>query len=171
MNYFSIIKDSDIFDSPALEPKEYTSRPTAKGIVLDEKGRIAFISNGEHSLFPGGGVEEDETYEEAFVRECMEEIGCSVDISATLGKALQYRARNITKYEVEFFVSHVIGSKGSPTTQEKGELACVLSWLTEEEVVDILEKQISEIREDDYPAHFNCRTHLAAFKKYRETKR
>ncbi len=171
MEYFSIIKDSDIFENPVAEPEVYTVRPTAKGIVIDNESKIALLSNGEHSLFPGGGVEEGESFEEAFIRECKEEIGCDVEIVSHIGDALQFRAKSTAKYDVHFFVGHVAGEKGSPTTTEVGELACVLNWLTPDEVLAVLEEQMNTIREDDYPAHFNCPTHLTVFKKYLDEKK
>ncbi len=179
MDYFLIIKDADVFENPAVEPEEYTVRPTAKGIVFDSEGRVALLSNGEHSLFPGGGVDavgpegiegKGETFPEAFVRECKEEIGCDVEVLYPLANACHFRAKNRTKYDVHFFVGRVIGEKGTPTTKDRGELACTIEWLTEEETLNVLEKQMSTIREDDYPAHFNCPTHLAVFKKYLEEK-
>jgi 8-oxo-dGTP diphosphatase len=168
MDYFSIIKDADVFENPGTEPEEYRVRPTAKGIVLDSENRIALLSNGDHSLFPGGGVDEGETFEQAFIRECKEEIGCDVKVSYSLGKAMHMRAKNMTKYDVEFFVGRVIGEKGLPTTNDRSELACTIDWLAPDEVLKVLEEQMSTIREDDYPAHFNCPTHLAVFKKYVE---
>jgi 8-oxo-dGTP diphosphatase len=166
MDYFSIIKDADVFENPDEEPKKYKERPTAKGIVLDSDGKIALLSNGEHSLFPGGGVDEGETFEEAFIRECKEEIGCDIEVLYPIGNAYQYRAKNMTKYDVLFFVGCVIGQKGIPTSTSPGELACTISWLSEVEILKILEEQIPHIREDDYAAHFNCPTHLVAFRKY-----
>jgi len=166
MEYFSIIKDVDVFKNPIPEPVEYKIRPTAKGIVLDIDNHVALISNGEHSLFPGGGVDDGETYERAFVRECKEEIGCDVEIVTLIGKAKQFRAKNETIYELQFFVGRVLGEKGVPTTTQRVEMACTISWLKEDEVLKILEEQIAYIRADDYPAHFNCRTQLAVFKKY-----
>ena len=127
---------------------------------------IALLSNGEHGLFPGGGVEVGESYEQAFIRESKEEIGCDVEILSTIGKALQVRAKNQKKYEVMFFVGKVIGEKGKPTTREGGELACTLHWLNEGGVLQTLQEQIKTIRKDDYTAHFNCPTHLTVFKKY-----
>ena len=166
MEYFSIIKDADIFENPTPAPKEYSTRPTAKGIIIDNEGNIAVLSNGEHSLFPGGGVDPGETFEQAMVRECMEEIGCNVEVISSLGAALQYRAQTAKIYEVQFFVANVIGEKGFPTTTQAGELTCTLSWLSEDAVLKLLEEQLNNIPVHDYPANFNCRTHLFAFKKY-----
>lgn len=166
MEYFSVLKDSDIFENQTIEPDVYEPRLTVKGIVLDVDNKIAILSNGEHSLFPGGGVEEGETLEAGFTRECKEEIGCDVEIISKIGEALQFRAKNKKKYDIHFFVAKVIGEKGRPTTTQEGELSCILSWSNNEEILKILENQISQIREDDYPAHFNCRTQLAAFKTF-----
>lgn len=166
MEYFSTITDVDVFENPIVEVGEYTMRPTAKGIVVDADGNIALLSNGEHSLFPGGGVEEGETYEEAFIRECKEEIGCDVEVLDTIGDAVHFRANSMKKYEIRFFVAKVLGEKGVPTSTAPGELACAISWLTETKILRILEEQMLHIRADDYAAHFNCPTHLEAFNKY-----
>jgi 8-oxo-dGTP pyrophosphatase MutT (NUDIX family) len=135
---------------------------------MDTEGKIALLSNGEHSLFPGGGVDEGETFEKAFIRECKEEIGCDIEIVSHIGDALQFRAKNKTKYDVHFYLGRVVGEKGTSTTTEAGELACTISWHTPDEVLKVLKEQMSTIREDDYPAHFNCPTHLVVFKKYLE---
>ena len=166
MEVFSTLRDSDIFEVPYAEPKEYKIRPTAKGIVIDGEGNIALLEARSHFLFPGGGVEEGESNEEAFTRECMEEIGCRIKITHGLGTAIQYRAASAKKYEIYFYVAMVVGEKGAPTTTSKGELACLLSWQSEEEVKKILEYQWKRIPKDDYPSQFNTRSHCAAFEKY-----
>ncbi len=168
MEVFSTIKDKDIFKEPFPEPKEYKIRPTAKGIVIDGQGKIALLEARGHFLFPGGGVEEGESGEEAFVRECMEEIGCKVEVLSSVGMGVQYRSKEeyAKKYEIYFYVAKVVGDKGVPTTTSKSELACILSWQNEEEVKNMLENQWERIPKDDYPSQFNTRTHYFAFEKY-----
>lgn len=166
----SILRDADIFDIQATKPEVLKPRPTAKAIVRDNEGNIALLSADGHSLFPGGGVEEGESNEEACIRECKEEIGCDVVIQDYIGRYDQERNRDGKLYQVYFYVCEVVGEKGKPTTKQKGELACKLTWHTEGEVWSILESQIEAILQDHYAAQFNCRTHRDVFKRYLYTR-
>lgn len=57
---------------------------TRAGIVLVEDGKVALIERHraglDYFVFPGGGVDEGETPEQAAVREAMEELGVEVAI-------------------------------------------------------------------------------------------
>lgn len=171
MEVISTIKDNDIFENPSPEPKFYVKRPTVKGIVFDDDGNIALLSVKGHSLFPGGGVEGKESLEEAFLRECEEEIGCRVLIIQYLGQYDQYRALSAKKYEIHFFVAGVLGEKGTPITTSKSEQELVLSWESKDTVQKILEQQADTLPFEEYASQFNVRTHLEAFKKYLEINR
>ncbi len=166
MGYFLTIKDVDIFKNPLPEPKEYILRQTVKGIVIDNEGRVALLRGLTHSLLPGGGVEIGETNEQAFIRECKEEIGCTVEIVSTLGRAVNFRAKDVKKYEIVFFVGNVVGEKGKPTTLQEDEQGLPINWLSKEAAQELLERQVETLALDVYIPHFNCRTHLAAFKKF-----
>ena len=69
-------------------------RDIARGIVLDEQGRVAIhvverddmFCNQRYYETPGGGVDEGESFEQALVRECKEELGYEVEILAYLGE-------------------------------------------------------------------------------------
>ena len=170
MEYFSVIKDSDIFEAPFPEPKKYTTRLTVKGLVFDSENKIALLYNDiGYGLLPGGGVENEENLEDAFMRECEEEIGCQIEIISKIGVALQLRARNSQMYEIHFYISKVIGEIGTPTTQQEDELQVKIKWLTKEELGKQLEFQVSTIKKDYYQTQFNSRTHLVAFEKFLKT--
>lgn len=173
MEYFSVTKDSDIFENESgeIHEEEYVPRPTVKGLVFDTHGNICVYTIHGRTLFPGGGVEGDETAEQAFIRECKEEIGCDIKIASTLGKAIEYRKRPGKKYEITFFIAKVVGEKGAPTTTQIDEVGIKIDWLPAEEIHSILEKQIHALAKDVYMPYFACRTHLAAFKKYLEMKK
>jgi ADP-ribose pyrophosphatase YjhB (NUDIX family) len=168
MEPISIISDNDLFENPFKEPKFYRLRATAKGIVFDQEGKIALLTVKDHSLFPGGGVKKKETLEHALIRECMEEIGCKVVATLYLGDFVQYRFQTARKYVISFFVAHLIGEKGIPTTTDASELEAQVTWKTLEEVKEILESQIVTTPKEDYAFHFNARTHLQAFDYFLE---
>ena len=60
------------------------------GVVLIENGRVALIERhraGKHYfVFPGGGVDEGETPEQAAIREMEEETGLSVSVQRKLAE-------------------------------------------------------------------------------------
>ena len=166
MNPFLIINESDIFDYPADEPQSYTPRPTSKGFVIDQEGNMALLQVGNVFGLPGGGIEGEETPESAFIRECLEEIGCKVEIVSSLGYVLQNRARLAKQQEIHYFVAQVIGEKGEPTTTEEDEKSVLCIWCTQDKVASLLHDQIAHIPEADYVMQFNARTHFAALQKF-----
>lgn len=69
-----------------MDLKDYKSndkiykRPSARGIILDENGKIALVYSEKEKYFkfPGGGIIEDEDKKEALIREVREETGLLV---------------------------------------------------------------------------------------------
>ena len=90
---------------------------TRAGIVLIEDGKVALIERHraglDYFVFPGGGVDEGETPEQAAVREAMEELGVEVRIQR---KAAVIHFELST--QVYFLVERVGGEFGSGTGEE-----------------------------------------------------
>ncbi|KKW39395.1 MAG: leucyl-tRNA synthetase, partial [Candidatus Peribacteria bacterium GW2011_GWB1_54_5] len=126
----------------AEEVWEYSG---GKGFVIDQDGNIALLSVGTYFGLPGGGIEEGETAEEAFVRECVEEIGVRISIERKLGVALQSRAKVVKQYQIHYFIARVVGQKGVPTTVQEDELAVQFGWYPIDKVRSLLEEQIPRI--------------------------
>jgi 8-oxo-dGTP diphosphatase len=68
----------------------YTEREAAYAVILNADRRAAVV-HGRRGLFlPGGGIEADESPEEALQRESLEECGRPLQIIGTIGQAIQY---------------------------------------------------------------------------------
>ncbi len=59
-------------------PLQYVSR----GIITDRDGRILLVKHASHKphTLPGGHVKENETFQEAFIREVREELDVVVEL-------------------------------------------------------------------------------------------
>jgi len=59
-------------------PLQYSSR----GIITDRDGRILLVKHAEHKpwTLPGGHLEENETFQEALIREAKEELSIAIEL-------------------------------------------------------------------------------------------
>ena len=71
-------------------------------VILDDYGRILLIHRSDvdqpHWELPGGKIEEDETAEEAAVRELKEELDVDVRLVGSLGSELLEQGNKVYKY-------------------------------------------------------------------------
>jgi ADP-ribose pyrophosphatase YjhB (NUDIX family) len=122
---------------------------SARGIITDRDGRILLVKHASHKpwTLPGGHVEENETFQEAFIREVREELDIVVEL---VGLVTIYKENNIEslpapvrvqtieytnekgpqrKYE-EFFLAHMVS--GTITVQAS-EIAS-FAWQTLDQI-------------------------------------
>jgi len=88
------------------------------GIVLIQDGNVALIERHRAGLvyfvFPGGGVDESESPEQAAIREAMEELGIEVAIKQKLAEVrLGHKSR-----QVYFLAEQIGGEFGTGTGEE-----------------------------------------------------
>lgn len=111
------------------------------GIILIHEGKLALIERhrqGRHYFaFPGGGVDEGETDEQAAIRESEEELGIRVKIVQKAATILREGRRN----QVYFLVDWVDGEFGTGTGEEYGEVNPFQGtyhpmWMPMEEVLE-----------------------------------
>ena len=160
MDCIKIITDKDLglkeipFDNPKI-------RKGARGIVINSDGKIALLNkvNKNEYKLPGGGFENDEDSESAFMREIMEETGCEVEIIKALGTIKEHKSHRNFKQTSYIFVSKVINDTHQLhlTDKEKDEGAKLL-WVDEKEalklIVDCYEKLVPSKYEDVYFTKF-----------------
>jgi len=134
-------------------PLQYSSR----GIITDRDGRILLVKHAEHKpwTLPGGHLEENETFQEALIREAKEELSIAIEL---IGLVTLCQEPNITtlpapvrvqvieyenekwfhkKYE-EFFLAHIISGTIFPQASEIADY----DWKTLEEIRTIPEDGI-----------------------------
>lgn len=114
------------------------------GIILIHEGKLALMERhrqGRHYFaFPGGGVDEGETDEQAAIREAEEELGIRVKVVRKAATILRNGRRN----QVYFLVEWVDGEFGTGTGEEYGEMDEFAGtyhpmWMPME---DVLEKNV-----------------------------
>ncbi|RAP77499.1 NUDIX domain-containing protein [Paenibacillus montanisoli] len=87
-------------------------RNSAKAVII-ENNRLLLTKNkddqGFYYLFPGGGQEKWEVLSEAAARECLEEIGCVVEVGDLIsvreyiGKNHEFAKWDYAAHQVEFY--------------------------------------------------------------------
>jgi len=105
-------------------PEEITTykiREAARAIVLDRENKVALLHVGKYNYYklPGGGIDDGEGPLDALQRECLEEIGCTVEILQEIGKVVEHRKM----YQIEqisyCYLARVSGEKGEPIFTNK----------------------------------------------------
>lgn len=161
------IDDTDIFPSVTEADKTIKrDRKASKVILLDENNNI-LLTGREHRLLPGGGLEIEESFEDAAIRECKEEVGYDIQIIGNIGFTEEFRAEE-GRYQITYcFVAKIVGEQSIPTTTEEEEQGLIFEWLSVEDAISLLEKQKSTFTEKDYNGCFNVRTQLAFLSAYK----
>jgi len=141
MRTLKVFNEENVTDAEAAS---FYQRTSVRAIVVDADKKIGLLYSSRFGFyeFPGGGVERGETTEQAVVRECKEEAGCTVQIICEVGRTIEMRkaSRQVTK--VYCYIVKVVGPKGEPQLMPD-ELADGLSvhWVGIEEVRGFLFKR------------------------------
>ncbi|ACS99312.1 NUDIX hydrolase [Paenibacillus sp. JDR-2] len=139
------ITDSDfIGGDPAY--LDTVSRYAARGVLFNNQGQVAMMYMAELDLYklPGGGMEEGESPEEAFVREIKEETGCEADVICRLGFVEEHKNRNRFLQHSHCYLAkarHVAGT--AALTEAEEQLGMSVQWLSAAQALDIMEKAVA----------------------------
>lgn len=162
------IKDNDIFPDKINDQEVvYEPRLAVKVIIVDENNKLALVGT-KYRLLPGGGVEDGEDLTQAVKRECLEEVGCEVEIEKEVAVTEEYRAQIRRHQTTHFFLAKVVGNKNLPITTQADEQGMQTDWVILEEAISVLEREVVEIPFASYHTCFNVRTHLAVLNKIKD---
>ncbi|NFE94581.1 NUDIX hydrolase [Clostridium botulinum] len=117
-----------------LKDKKYTDRIGAYALIF-HNDKIAVIKLPGGYFLPGGGVEKGENNEECLNRECMEELGCTINIKEFVCVGSSYHwGRRFNGYIHSignFYLADSLKKVGNPTEKDHE-----LVWLTIDEACD-----------------------------------
>ena len=128
------------------EVKTWKVREAARGIVIDDDGKVAMlhVSKNNYYKLPGGGIDEGEDKETAFKRECLEEIGCHVEIVYELGNIVEWRKIFNLKQASFCYIGKVLGEKDMPNfTESELTNGFEIVWIDKNEALEKLKNSIS----------------------------
>ena len=115
--------------------QRYIVRPSAYAVIQNDVGQFAIVATPLGLFLPGGGVEIDETPEQAIAREVLEECGLLVRPGLTIAEAVQlvYSSRADAYFEKPsvFLRAVVDGVKTSPLEGDHQ-----LLWISSEAAAD-----------------------------------
>lgn len=89
-----------------IEGITYRERIGAYALIVNSESEIALVRRDNNYFLPGGGVENNETYEECLKRECSEELGYNIEVVQYVGKLSHY-TKAIRREEYLKLVGHV----------------------------------------------------------------
>lgn len=127
-----------------IEGINYRERIGAYALILDLENKIALVKRDNNYFLPGGGVENDETYEECLKRECSEELGYDIETVQYIGKLSNY-TKSIKHNEYLKLVGHFYIGKLLDRNNLKIEEDHELVW--------IFIKEAAEIMQEEFQAH------------------
>lgn len=138
------IKDQD-FKPDYISPEDiqYSVRKAARGILV-QNGKIAllFVTKENYHKLPGGGIEGNETNEEAFIREIREETGCECEIGKvgdSNSAVLEWRD-GFKLFQISYtFFAQVVGEpKATHMTEEEISEDFMLKWVPFSEIDEVI---------------------------------
>lgn len=142
-----LIKTIQFKDLKIEDTDKFEVRRAARAVVFDSYKNIGILYVGKHNYhkLPGGGLEGDESIDEALKRECLEEIGCNVEISSELGEIIEYRDKWSLKQHSYCYLVNVVGEKRKPDfTQKEIDNGFKIKWMPLEEAIKLVENDSPE---------------------------
>ena len=126
-----------IIESHQKDTSGFADRKTAKAVIYNDKGEVLIFP---HSLI-GGGLEGDETYEEALHREALEEAGIKIEIERYIGEVIGYHDPMKRKYIIHGYLCKYVAKIAEPVD----ELDHTPIWENPNDTIRRVQKSLEEL--------------------------
>ena len=126
------------------------TREASRAVLFDEHDLVPllFVSKHDYHKLPGGGLHKGEDRSQALIRECLEEIGCDIQVTGEVGKIIEFRSRWNFKQTSYCYIGNVL-LKGRARFTEK-EQGFKIVWTSLREAIS----KLTYDRPKDY--HGSC---------------
>jgi 8-oxo-dGTP diphosphatase len=155
--------------------KKFRVRNAARAVVFDKDNKIGllYVAKNNYHKLPGGGIEEGENVMEALTRECLEEIGCNINVYGELGEIKEFRDKLLLEQHSFCYLADVVGDKGEPSfTQKELDGGFEIKWVSLPEAIKLLKNDKPNDYEGRYiqirDSEFLKEASMSIFKKTRE---
>lgn len=138
MKFLALINPENISEG---ETAKFDTREAARAVVYDSNGDVGMLHVSRHHYhkLPGGGIEDGENRYEALRRECLEELGCNIEVTGEVGQVVEYRGKFNLKQTSYCYFARVKGKRGHPSfTGKEIEDGFEVQWLPTEKAVSVL---------------------------------
>ena len=154
------VTDTDFDIKEKINVEKSSIRFGARGIVLNDEGKIAIIhkiNKNEYKL-PGGGIDENEDANIAFKRECEEEIASKVKIIKILGTAEEYKSQeNFKQLSFVFVAKKILEYKENNLTEKEKDEGTEYLWLDKFDALEKMKKSLINLKESKYDSIYRTK--------------
>lgn len=153
MEHIIVVTDNDFGITETKNTSKPITRYGARGIVINDKGKIAVINKQKKNEYklPGGGIDSGEDEKIAFERECKEELGVNVKIIEELGTVKEYKSKENFKQISYVFVAEKKEELESNNLTEKEKAECTrYLWLDIEDALLKMKECLNNLKESEY---------------------
>ncbi|MFH0713342.1 MAG: NUDIX domain-containing protein [Candidatus Micrarchaeota archaeon] len=139
MKHIITVRDEDV-GLVSNRGVELSKRTAARAIL--KKGKliaILHVSKDKFYKLPGGGVEKDETIEQALHREVFEETGCTFKVTGEVGETHEYRTQQDMD-QISYCYFGDMETESPPTfTKEERSEGYKLIWVPLDKAIELVE--------------------------------
>lgn len=129
------------------EASGYRRRTAVRAVIIDYEGKIGIlkVNRDKYYKLPGGGIESGEDHASALARECLEEMGCEIEVVGEIGVIEEIRKFCSLTQKSYFYIAKLRGVKGEPQfMDDEIEEGFEAMWLEYPQVVKLMNENRGE---------------------------